>query len=159
MNLSEKDYRISGDLDINLINSKLSDIEGDVEVLNLVFENGDQRFEADTVQVSSVFEDDGKKLFKINSDIVKGEIAGVFDIEQIPNNFLAYYHRNFPKFMNKFGLKKPQKEYRNANFRFDFQIDDAGDFAKIIDKGIDSIKGVDLHGVMNTVDDLSLIHI
>ncbi len=153
LNLTKKDFSISGDIDLNLINSNLSDMEGNVEIFNLVFENGTQKFLADSIMLSSSFESDGEKLFKISSDILNGKIKGNFDIEQIPNTFLSYYHRNFPTFMNKLGIKKPKKDYREADFEFDFTIDDAREFAKIISPGIDSLKGVEFYGFMNTIKD------
>ena len=153
LNLSNKDYRLSGDVDLNLINSNLSDMEGDIEVLNFVFENGNEKFQVDSILISSKFSELGEKLFLIKSDVVEGKIKGFFDIEQLPNTFLAYYHRNFPVFMNKLGVKKPTKDYRNSDFSFDFQINDAREFAKIIDPGIDSLQGVDFFGHMNSIED------
>lgn len=153
LNLSQKDLRVSGDIDLNLVNSNLSDMEGEIEIFNLVFENGTQKFLADSIMLSSSFQSDGEKLFKITSNVLNGKIKGDFDIEQIPNTFLAYYHRNFPTFMKKFGIKKPKNDYREADFEFDFTIDDAREFAKIISPEVDSLKGVEFYGFMNTVKD------
>lgn len=154
LNLSKKDLVLSGKIDMNIRDQNLSNMEGRIAVLDFgIIKDREEYFKADSIIATSYFDKVGTKHFDLSSDLIRGEITGIFDIEQIPDAFIQYFNRNFPEFMERFGIKKSEKVVKPAQFTYDVKILEAGNWPHFFNAQLDSIDNIHLKGSFNSFGD------
>ncbi len=133
LNITKEEYSFSGDLSINLVDSDLSNMEGDIVVKDFQMNRKGVAFEADTISISNHFDESQQKVFRVASDILDGEIKGTFDIEQIPRVMRDFLVRNYPQYSSRVGLRAPKKTPKFAEFEFDVKVKEPGNFLTLVD--------------------------
>jgi hypothetical protein len=158
LNLSKQDLVLSGFIDMNIRDQTLSNMEGRVAVKDFgIIRNREEYFSADSIIATSYFDKVGTKHFDLSSDLMRGEITGVFDIEQIPDALVQYLQRNYPGFMERFGVKPNERVIKPAQFTYNLEILEAGNFTHFIHPKLDSINNLVLKGAFNSFgDEMSL---
>ncbi len=125
LNLAEQQLVISGDITLDLQDSRLANIQGMGKVKNFLLQHGRLgEIPIDSVFFSSQFVDGGERVFLIRSDIADADFKGTFDIEQVPAAFMQYLSDNYPEFFHRLGLKAPEKEVGQQRFTFDIEVFD-----------------------------------
>jgi hypothetical protein len=158
LNLSKKDITLAGIIDLNLQNNRLSDMEGTALIDDLrITHNQTEEYLVDSVFFSSTFDDSGAKTFTIRSDLMQGEIHGIFDIEQIPGAFLLYVKENFPEFANRFGVQADSTKKKSYQFDYDFLIHDSKDLNILLDPKLGRIEDFRAKGYFDNQKDSLLI--
>ncbi|MCB0663467.1 MAG: hypothetical protein KDC24_12055, partial [Saprospiraceae bacterium] len=154
LNLSKKDLVLSGKVDMNIRDQKLSTMEGRVAVRDFgMIKDRKEYFKSDSIIATSYFDRVGTKHFDLSSDLIRGEITGIFDIEQIPDAFIQYFNRNHPDLMERFGVKKIEKVLKPAQFTYDVKVLDAGNWPHFFSSQLDSINNLHLKGSFNSFGD------
>ncbi len=156
LNLSEKDVIVSGKVDLNLRNRQLSNFEGTINMENLNFlHNQKDNYKVDFFTARSYFDTSGtgNKIFNIDSDLIKGEIIGTFDIAQIPDVFLQYFGRNYPTFSKNLGLKASSKKVNDCKFNYNIEVVNSKGLNKIIDNKLGIIEHAVVEGFYDSAED------
>ncbi len=154
LNLAEQEIALSGDITLDLKDSRFSNMEGTGQVKNFLLKHsrlGDVRI--DSVYFSSEFLNGGNKLFLVKSDIADASLEGVFDIEQVPAAFMQYLSRNFPEFFQRLGLKAPEKEVRPQSFSFNAEIFNTKNLLAVLNEGLGPIRDASVEGYFDNVRD------
>ncbi len=152
LNLAEKDLILSGDITLDLRNSTLADLEGQARVTRFsILHNQKQRYEADSIVLSSRFLDSlGNKEFTIRSDVMRADLDGRFDIQQVPEALIRYFHRNFPEFSYHLGLRPSDKEIPPYAFNYDIEIIDSKGINRVFNEELGQIEATRLQGYYNS---------
>lgn len=154
LNLSEQDILLSGDIALNLKNSRLSDMEGEGRVRNLAIRHSSLgRTQIDSVLFRSQFTGPRQKLFTINSDVADASLEGAFDIEQVPAAFMQYLARNYPEFFRRIGLKAPEKAVGSYAFRYDARIYDTKNLLALADSKLGPVRDGVMEGYFDNSRD------
>lgn len=158
LNLSSQGILLSGDITLNLKNSRLSDMEGEGRVRNLtILHSRLGKAFIDSVAFRSQFIGPRRKLFTVNSDVADASLEGVFDIEQVPAAFIQYLERNYPEFFKRLGMKAPEKPAGNYAFRYDARIYDTKNLLAMADSNLGPIKEGVLEGYFDNIRDSILV--
>lgn len=148
LNLARQGIVLSGDIALDLKDSRLSNMEGTGSVKNFLLKHeklGD--IPVDSVNFSSAFVEGGKKRrFLVSSDIANATLEGLFDIEQVPAAFMQYLSRNFPEFFQRLGLRAPEKEVRPQSFTFQAHIYDTKNLLAVFDGRLGPMKDATVQG-------------
>ncbi|MCB9303856.1 MAG: translocation/assembly module TamB domain-containing protein [Lewinellaceae bacterium] len=158
LNLAQQDIILSGKVQLDVKNSRLSDMEGGGRIQDLVIRHSKLgRTVIDSVSFRSQFVGARRKLFTINSDVADVALEGAFDIEQVPAAFTQYLARNYPEFFNRLRLKAPEKQIGAYAFSFDARIYDTKNLLALADGKLAPIQNGVLEGYFdNTRDSISL---
>ena len=153
LNITKEKYSFSGDLSINLIDSDLSNMEGDIVVKDFQMNRKGVAFEADKISISNHFDESQQKVFRVASDIIDGEIKGTFDIEQIPRVLRDFLARNYPKYASRIGITLPTKAPKFADFEFDVKLKEPGNFLTLVDPNLAKAEDFSLNGYFHGSED------
>ncbi len=160
LNLSKKDLVLAGDIELRLRDDKLSTLEGRAEACEFVIEErGKTRHEIDSVVLTSTFDEQGQKLFRIESDLMQVAIDGQFDIKEIPNVLLQFTHRNYAGFAQKLQLKKPAQPVDSSRFTFDVQLMTTKGLTQLFAPELDTLSNISITGHFDSYQDSAYVEI
>lgn len=156
LNLSKKDIIIAGNMDLNIRNDKVSTAEGEAHITDLqITLNQDETFSVDRLDVESKFNGPGGgKTFRVDSDIVQALLTGQFEIDQLPAIFLNHFHRNYPVFADRLGIKPSSRRLDPAIFTFQVTVKDSKGFNHLISPQLYPIKNSTFSGRFDEPADL-----
>lgn len=138
LNLSKRGISLSGNFDLNLRNRRLADIEGTARAAGLQINNEGEIYDVDEVSFSSTFDALGNKVFAIESNIVTGEIVGIFDIDKVPDLWIQYIYRHYPGFAQRVGIKGKAVN-TNSRFTYDIRVSDSQGLLHLVDKKLGTV--------------------
>jgi hypothetical protein len=155
LNLSDKDVILSGDVELDLRNRTLADLEGQARVTRFsVLYNQIDRYTIDSVTLSSRFVDTlGNRFFRIRSDILTADIDGRFDIQQVPEALIRYFHRNYPNFSDHLGIEPSDKEINPNQFSYQLEIKDSKGINRVVDEKLGLLQNIKLKGHYDSLRD------
>ncbi|MCO6488505.1 MAG: translocation/assembly module TamB domain-containing protein [Phaeodactylibacter sp.] len=154
LNLAGENMAISGDVSLDLRDSRFSNMEGTGQVKNFLLRHARLgNISVDSVFFSSEFIGKDKKRFEVHSEIADATLEGAFDIEQVPVAFMQYLSRNFPEFFQRLGLKAPEKEVRPQSFSFNARISDSKNLLAVFDSRLGAIRNATVEGYFDNVLD------
>ena len=160
LNLAKKDVVMAGEVALNLKNKQLSQMEGVVRIDSLkMVQDQNKTYLVDFIEARSNFDSLGKKFFTVDSDVLKGQLSGEFDIEQIPNAFLQFMTDNHPKFAQRFGIKPIEKAIDSIRYEYSFTIFDSKGINRLLDAKLGDFESVNIQGYFNNVEDSLLVDI
>ncbi|MEZ4986601.1 MAG: translocation/assembly module TamB domain-containing protein [Saprospiraceae bacterium] len=159
LNLSKQDMALSGKIDLNLSSIRFADMQGDVSIKDLqLTKDKDECFDVGNIKAFSFYDITGEKVFRLDSEIAKGEIRGAFDINELPATFKQFALKNYPELARRLKIKPAKKEPNINHFYFDFHIADSKGINYLIDPKLQHLKDFDLMGRYNgTYDSLQII--
>ncbi len=158
LNLMKKDYVLAGRVDLSLLNTRLSEIEGNALIRDFkLTENGGPTYGVDSLKIESEIDSSGYRQLQVRSEAVAGEVTGFFDIEQIPDLFLQFFKRNYPGFVDRFGLKVNDKALRPSNFDYAITLVDSKGFNRLLSPQLGRLRDVGFSGHYDTRRDSILI--
>lgn len=158
LNLSKQDLELSGDVKMDLSGDNLSNIEGDISLLDFnIKHNQKNNYKADTINAIVRIDDDGNKQLNIDSDIFNLKLSGDFDIPQIPAVFQNYLVEKYAPYAEQFNIKASNNPNAKGRFDFDARIDDSKNFTSLIHPDLGVLKDISLSGhIDNERDSLKL---
>lgn len=147
LNIAKQDFSITGEMDLNIRDINISNLEGNADFRNLVFQrNGTELYEVDTLSFYSIFGENGERIFSAKSEIFEGEITGNFDIQEVPDAFVLFVEKNYPEISDKLNIKAKRDSLKSTEFDFDVQIINSKNFTYLIDPKLDTIKNFIVKG-------------
>jgi len=158
LNLTKQELVLAGKVDINLKNSVFSKMEGEIKMSSIHLEKGTtEAYDIDYINAFSFFDSNGEKVFRLNSDIAKGEIRGAFDINELPASLTLFMLRNYPGFADRLGFKPPKRIPDVNQFSFDLHLADSKGLYYLVSPNLGPLKEVDLNGRYNGLNDSLLL--
>jgi hypothetical protein len=147
LNLSEADLIASGQLDLNIRNTNLSDLEGSLRVRSLeLLKDGNNPYQIDSIIAYSSFDELGRKVFRLESDVATGQVIGAFNINELPGSFQQFMLRNYPGFSRRLKIKPPRRELAENRFDFDLNIVDSKGLNFLLSPQLGRLRDVTLSG-------------
>ncbi len=95
LNFSSEDYLLSTELNIRMKGDRVDDMQGSAKATNTVFRKGKQSYSLDSLSVYASSET-AQRTFSIQSDILSVLLKGRFDIDELPQAFVALIGHYFP---------------------------------------------------------------
>ncbi|SER13677.1 translocation/assembly module TamB domain-containing protein [Neolewinella agarilytica] len=153
LNLSKKPIALSGGIDLNLVGTNFSEMEGRVELSDFEVLIDTLAVDIDTLLAYSTFDAEGQKVVKLESDIATGEIVGRFDLEEVPASLTNYLVNYYPAWVGRLKIKPPRNVPPPNRFSFDLQILDSKGLNRLISPQLGRIVDVSLNGSYDGFED------
>ncbi len=146
LNLTKQDLQFFGKVDMNLSGTRLSNVVGKAKLIDFQFVNNKKdTLTVDSALVSSSFLPSGEKKFTVKSNLGTADIEGRFDIEKIPEKFLSFLTKNYPRYAERLGIKQAPVLLDSARFKFEMELFELQNLMGFFDE---KIKGFD-HTVLS----------
>ena len=146
LNLSKRPIAISGGIDLNLIGTNFSEMEGRVELDSFTVLLDTVSIPIDRLVAFSNFNLDGEKVIKLESDVLTGEIVGGFDIEEVSTSFLGYIVEFYPDWARRLNIPTPRRAPEPNRFSFALDIIDSKGLNRLIDPQLGPLVDITLTG-------------
>ena len=152
LNLSPRNLTLAGMVDLNLQDSTraFKGITGQVSVNDLfVLEDGNTYYQLESFKASTGFADNNKRVARLDSDLLTGEMKGDFDILKIWQGVSSFFVRNHPGFSERLGMKS----FPNApplEVEYVFKFNNSENFQHLFVKELDDLNGLTLQGKINS---------
>ncbi|MFN7117033.1 MAG: translocation/assembly module TamB domain-containing protein [Saprospiraceae bacterium] len=160
LNLAKADLVLSGRVDLNLSDDRFSYMQGEAAANNLhLIYNGNEQYDIAYIEAMSYFDSLGNKVFQVESDAMKAFIRGKFDIEQIPEAFIQYFQRNYPKFASRLGIKPNRRNINTADFTYNIEIIDSKGINRIVDAKLGRLRDVKISGLYDGTNDSLMLQL
>ncbi len=160
LNLSPQDLVLAGQVDLNLRNTRLTDMEGDLRVRNFQLVKDDtDRYTVDSIVAYSTFDAEGRKVFNLRSDVANGSITGSFDLDELPASFQQFLVRNYPEFAQRLNIRPPRRELAGNRFSYELHIIDSKGLNWLLSPQLRGLRNVDLSGVYDGVSDSLVVNL
>lgn len=154
LNLSKHDLVLSGKPNIKIIDTDLSNIQGDIFLKDFfLIRNQVDSFSIDSLIVHTSLFMDNSREFKLNSDFLNINLNGLFDIQEVPFALMDYASRNYPIFSERLKLKPQTRTIKQSQFAFDFQLKNTKNWTKLIDSRLDTIHHISSNGYFDNISD------
>lgn len=158
LNLSQKDLVVSGQFDLALRMTKITDINGNARVKSLnIRHNQDTYYRIDSLVVNAFTDDEGKDNLKLRSDIGRADFKGTFNLQEIGNVFLAYLHEQYSEFSRRLKLPNPEVVLESQDFDYDLKIEDTKGLTNLISPKLGNFRDVSLKGYYHGTDGQVLV--
>ena len=160
LNLSSENLVLAGNIDLKLRNTQFSKMEGDVNVREIkLVKNNTERYDIDFMRAFTFFTPAGEKVFRLESDIARGEVRGAFDINELPTSLQLFMLRNYPGFANRLGFKEPKRIPDVNEFSFKLFVEDSKGLNFLVDPKLGILKDIDLSGRYNGTSDSLIFYL
>ncbi len=141
LNLSKTDIVLSGDVGLNLRDTRFTDMIGRLEVKRLkLLKDGTDAYTVDTLLAYTDFNESGEKRLVLNSDIAKGEIVGQFDINELLGGLKQFMVDFYLGYADRLGIRAPKRTPGINNFTYEIDILDTKGFNYILHPQLGPIK-------------------
>ncbi|MBR9923029.1 MAG: hypothetical protein GYB31_19555 [Bacteroidetes bacterium] len=148
LNILEEDYSLEGNLGLNVRDIDINKMVGEARLMNLILRhNQDERYYIDSVIVNSKIPDPDNRSLILDSDVLSARMDGKFNIEEIPDQFLTFSWKHFPKFSEQ--LKVPQpSEVRDSTSHFTYSMDvfDTKGLMDLVDPKLEELTEIHVEG-------------
>ena len=146
LNLSGKPVALSGGIDLNLVGTNFSEMEGRVQLedFNVLLDTLDVKI--DSLLAYSIFNERGEKVVKLESDLADGEIIGTFDLDEVSTSLTGYVTRYYPQWARRLKLAPPRRAPAPNRFSFDLLIKDSRGLNRFISPQLGPLVDVSING-------------
>jgi hypothetical protein len=149
LNLSQKPWAFSGNMDINTQGSTINDIVGDLNIQNLNIATADTFFFLEEVKLQSRALLNGNKQLQLLSDLGKINIEGDYDLPNITKSVIKIIASNYP-YLTKTWKIDDTKTYPNQKINFDIQLSESKNFLDLAGLKGTSFSRLNLKGRIDT---------
>ena len=153
LNLSERLVVLSGDVDLNIVNTVFSEMEGRIKLDSFRVVRDTAVINIGELLAYSNFNADGQKVVKLESDVARGEIVGRFDINEVSTSLTKYLIAFYPGWSNRLKIKAPRVIPADNRFSFDLTIVDSKGLNRLINPLLGPLIDVQLTGSYDGFDD------
>ncbi|NJB85728.1 hypothetical protein GGR26_001473 [Lewinella marina] len=146
LNLSERLVVLSGKVDLNVINTVFSDMEGRVELDSFRVVRDTAVINIGSLLAYSNFNEEGQKVVKLESDVAEGEIIGRFDLNDVTTSLTHYLVEFYPGWARRLNIKPPRSIPEDNKFSFDLTVIDSKGLNRLINPKLGPLVDVHLTG-------------
>ena len=132
LNLSPDISDITGNFDLKLKGSSISDFEGTANMRDMQLVYKEKSFKLDSLYlISSPSEDDNRNVI-VYSDLINVSLDGRFDLAKVVPAFKNLIYEEHPKWAAKLGIDSPNSNLTNdQKFRFKINVKDTKDYLEL----------------------------
>jgi hypothetical protein len=153
LNLSERLVVLSGNVDLNLINTNFSEMEGRVALDSFTVVRDTATISVGQLLAYSNFNAEGQKVVKLESDIARGEIVGRFDLNDVSTSLTTYLLTYYPGWASRLKIKPPRVIPEPNRFSFDLTILDSRGLNRLVAPQLGPLVDVQLTGSYDGYED------
>ncbi len=153
LNLSERLIVLSGDVDLNIVNTVFSEMEGRVKLDSFRVVRDTAVIDIGQLLAYSNFNAEGQKVVKLESDVAKGEIVGRFDINEVTSSLTKYLVEYYPGWADRLKITPPRAFPTDNRFSFDLTIIDSKGLNRLISPKLGPLRDVHLIGSYDGFED------
>ncbi|MBK7938531.1 MAG: translocation/assembly module TamB domain-containing protein [Lewinellaceae bacterium] len=145
LNLMEEDWILSGNIERMKLSARtLDDLTGNVLLRNfMILQDHERTHRIDSLSFISYFNSDGTRVFRINSDVLDGELAGRFSLTRIPQNFIQLLSRQHPAFARQLGLPSGDSTILMDNYSLRLKIKDSYGLTNLFLPALDTLRNIE----------------
>ena len=138
----------SGSVYLNMMGSALNEIEGELKVLDFIYENETQKINLDSIVIRDKKLENGHRI-TVNTDVSKLKMEGKTSVLQVHEAFLAVIGHYAPEL-----IANQQERLGEVDqaFDIDFHLDKLPELFALLDPDLQVNGPIDLRGNVNTVN-------
>ena len=148
------DYVLSGDMDLKLKGSELSDIQGDALIsrFNIRYKNKNYAFDSISVHsvVDSLYQ---HRELSVKSEILNLDLNGNFEYQDLPKAVQNYVVRYHPVTAQKLGLSEITSPYSASVLDFKGNVWNSKNLTQLFDEQLDTLKNIEIEGHFDSTSD------
>ncbi|HEY1112516.1 MAG TPA: translocation/assembly module TamB domain-containing protein [Chitinophagaceae bacterium] len=146
LQLTKEDLSLSGQFNLNLKGSNLSNILGTARISNATLLQGGRRLSFDSLNVySSVV--NGVRTFRASSNEFDATIRGQFDLATLPDAFTLFLSRYYPSY-----IRPPRRHLPNQAFTFDITTGMVEDYIRLVERRLSGFNNSHISGSLNVAN-------
>lgn len=144
LNLLEEDWILSADIQhIRLKARRMEDLAGEIELRDfMVLQDHEQTHRIDKLSFASGRRPDGTRFFNIRSDLVDGEMTGVFDLATAPKTLAQLFARQHPAFAAQMGMPAPDTTVLTDDYTMWLRIKNTEGFTNLFASDLDTLRDI-----------------
>ncbi len=143
LGFSKEDFSLTGHLNLNFTGTNIDDFFGTARVTNATLLHDSTKLSFDSLTLKSYIADNKKHLAFVTNEL-EGNIAGEFNILQLPDAFSMFLSRYYPAY-----IKAPKRIVKNENFNFTVKTKNADAFVQLLDKRLKGFNHAEFSGNIN----------
>jgi hypothetical protein len=159
LNLSSKPISLSGNIDLKLIGTNFSEMEGRVELDSFTVLVDTLVINIDSLRAYSNFNAQGQKVVRLESDIAEAEIVGRFDLEEVTSSLTSFLSRHYPAWASRLNIAPPRRYPAPNRFSFDLRILDSRGINRLVTPQLGPLKDIELRGSYNGYTDTLVVEL
>ncbi len=147
LNLMQKDWTLSGNMDIDLIlvENDIAKATGSILVNDFKIKDDNYEQDIDLITLHSQLGKSGRRLILI-SEFFDLNIYGKYEPAQLVNSIGRYAQNYFPHYADLLNLPATSDSLLNNSLTYQFNISNSGDLTRFIDPKLDTLKQVSWQG-------------
>lgn len=144
LNLMEEDWIVSADIQrINLAARNVDDLVGDLVLHDfMIVQDREKTHKIDNLSFSSGKRPNGTRFFSIRSDLLDGELNGVFNIAKVPKTLAQIFTRQHPALAERMGLPPSDSTVLTDDFTLWLQVKDTKGFTSLFAPDLDTLRNI-----------------
>jgi hypothetical protein len=143
LKLFNEDFSLTGKLNLDFTGTNIDEFYGTARINNAVLRHDTTKLSFDFLQLKS-YTQDGIKHLEFGTNEVEGNIAGTFNILQLPDAFSTFLSRYYPAY-----IKAPKRNISTQNFTFNVSTKNADPFVQLLDKRLRGFNDATFSGNLN----------
>ncbi|NPA37594.1 MAG: hypothetical protein GXO47_12190 [Chlorobi bacterium] len=145
--------KLSCSVETNMHIKSFDDIVGYARVDNLKLESPERNFSMDSL-VLVAYRVDSLKHAVLQSDLLEGEVTGVYNFRKLGGTFISIVNEFVPSLLKKKNIKKPDKYKKSNDFNFVISFKKIHDIANILMPKLDVSDEGTIMGSINSDKEL-----
>lgn len=145
LNFTNDDLVLTGKVSANFSGNSIDDFLGNANISDAILVNSGNPLSFDSLSIVSTLID-GQKHLNVRTAEFNANLAGTFNITDLPNSFTAFLSRYYPAY-----IKPPGKLLKNQAFSFDISTHVVDDFIQLVDSSLQGFNNSHITGSINTV--------
>lgn len=147
LNLSQADLGLSGNIQLQLQKTPLTDMAGQLEVSQLhLLKDGIDHYNVDTFLIYSAFRENGDKVLAMHSEIATGEVVGQFNINDLVGGLKQFMVDHYPAYAQRLNIRPPKRQPEPSDFVYDLNIIDSKGLNYLLNEQLGAIKAFKAKG-------------
>jgi translocation and assembly module TamB len=144
LNLTDRDLRARGTLDVDLATSDFKEINGNLAIRKFGLYNGKELYTIDSLLFASI-DQVGKSEIDIKSDIINGSFKGTINLYSLPTVIRRHFNNYFN--LRDTTYDKPGGE---QNFKFDLVLKNTDLITEVLVPGLEPFVPGEIKGEFNS---------
>ncbi len=145
LNLSERPIGLRGNIDLNLIGTNFSEMEGEVALDSFSVRLDTLDIPIERLVARSNFRD-GERVVDVDSDIMTGTVVGRFDIEEVSSSLTNYLVEYYPAWTRRLKINRPRRIPEPNRFSFELNIADSKGLNRLLTPQLGELVDISLIG-------------
>ena len=149
LNLSKKDFSISGDIDLRIAGNNIDNLDGEAFAKDLIFVLDGRETSLDSAYLISTPDKSFNRLIRLESDLVNLSMDGKINFKTMKNDLQGLIFDQHPEWSEYLGLQEGIVT-KNQNFNFDVEILDSENIFAFLGQPDLSLNGFKARGLADS---------